>query len=167
MTLGETAMPDAEEFAPKRPSRKRLLLWLIPAAIVLVLIALVGSRLMEYRRNRAVAERVAELGGSCGWAARELPWPFTLLGEEWSHVRLRLCGISLRGTPVGDEDLACFAGLAGLKILVLDNTQIADAGLAHVAKLAGLRVLLLDNTQVTDAGVKALKEALPNLAILR
>ncbi|GIX04120.1 MAG: hypothetical protein KatS3mg113_1126 [Planctomycetaceae bacterium] len=103
----------------------------------------------------------------------------------------RIAALNLRGTEVSDEGLQHLAHLKGLVRLHLEKTKITDAGLVHLkglenleylnlygtavtdaglnhlAGLKKLKRLYLWQTQVTDAGVAALKQALPDVQIIR
>ena len=97
----------------------------------------------------------------------------------------------LAGTQVTDAGLAHLEGLSWLNDLYLSHTQVTDAGLAHLNRMSQLRhldlartqvtdagleylegltqmrTLWLTDTQVTDAGVAKLKQALPNVRVVR
>jgi len=75
--------------------------------------------------------------------------------------------LHLEGTGIGDGGLANLKDLKKLTYLNLYNTGVSDAGLAHLAGLAALKSLYLWQTKVTDAGVAKLKQALPNVQIVR
>ncbi|MTE01683.1 hypothetical protein GIY56_15445 [Paracoccus sp. YIM 132242] len=67
-----------------------------------------------------------------------------------------LRALSLRGLPVGDEDVTATAFWSRLAKLDLSETGVSDAGLAHVASLARLDELDAAWTRVGDAGAEAL-----------
>jgi hypothetical protein len=75
--------------------------------------------------------------------------------------------LHLEGTQITDKGLVYLKDLRKLTYLNLYNTAVSDAGLAHLAGLANLKQLYVWQTKVTDQGVKKLKQALPNLDIIR
>jgi hypothetical protein len=99
--------------------------------------------------------------------------------------------VSLNYLPVVDADLIKIAALADLEFLALDSTQISDEGLKHLTRLEklealglnstrisdagltclytikGLKRLWLSDTAVTDAALRQLKQALPEIEIIR
>jgi beta-lactamase regulating signal transducer with metallopeptidase domain/Leucine-rich repeat (LRR) protein len=79
----------------------------------------------------------------------------------------KLESLVLGRTKVTDAGLKQLKELRKLQALWLDNTAITDAGLEHLKGLSNLKRLDLQNTKVTDDGVNKLKEALPNVQIMR
>lgn len=99
--------------------------------------------------------------------------------------------LSLPGVPIEDGDLANIAGLVNLRVLHLEKTPVTDAGLAHLKGLKNLAYLNIYGTpvtdaglpnlnglvnlkslyvfesKVTDAGIGALKQALPNVRVIK
>lgn len=99
--------------------------------------------------------------------------------------------LSLPGVPIEDGDLANIAGLVNLRVLHLEKTPVTDAGLAHLKGLknlaylniygtpvtdaglpnlnglANLKSLYVFESKVTDAGIGALKQALPNVRVIK
>ena len=99
--------------------------------------------------------------------------------------------LSLPGVPIEDADLANIAGLANLRVLHLEKTPVTDAGLAHLKglknltylniygtpvtdaglpqlnALTNLKSLYVFESKVTDAGIAALKQALPNIRVVK
>ena len=99
--------------------------------------------------------------------------------------------LSLPGVPIEDADLANIAGLVNLRVLHLEKTPVTDAGLAHLKGLknlaylnvygtqitdaglpqlnglTNLKSLYVFETKVTDAGIAALKQALPNVRVVK
>ena len=99
--------------------------------------------------------------------------------------------LSLPGVPIEDADLANIAGLANLRVLHLEKTPVTDAGLAHLQglknltylniygtpvtdaglpqlnSLTNLKSLYVFESKVTDAGIAALKQALPNVRVVK
>jgi Leucine-rich repeat (LRR) protein len=67
-----------------------------------------------------------------------------------------LTDLVLKGTRVGDADLAHLSSLVGLTSIDLSQTAVTDAGLAALAPLTNLKTLILDNTKVTGQGLEAL-----------
>jgi hypothetical protein len=75
--------------------------------------------------------------------------------------------LGLNRTRVTDEGLAHLRGLTELTSLSLDETGITDTGLAQMKKLRKLKTIFLHKSGVTPAGAQDLKEALPNVEIIR
>ena len=75
--------------------------------------------------------------------------------------------LHLEGTKITDNGLVNLKGLKKLTYLNLYNTAITDAGLTNLTGLTNLKNLYLWQTQVTDEGVKKLKQALPNLQVVK
>ena len=99
--------------------------------------------------------------------------------------------LSLPGVPIEDGDLANIAGLVNLRVLHLEKTPVTDAGLTHLKGLknlaylniygtpvtdaglpnlnglANLKSLYVFESKVTDAGIGALKQALPNVRVIK
>jgi len=75
--------------------------------------------------------------------------------------------LSLNDIKLTDAGLGQLGELTQLRKLSLDNTQVTDSGLAHLHGLTKLKRLSLRHTQTTDAGVAELKQALPDLTIIR
>ena len=73
--------------------------------------------------------------------------------------------LSLPGVPIEDADLANIAGLVNLRVLHLEKTPVTDAGLAHLKGLKNLTYLNIYGTPVTDAGLPNLN-GLTNLKSL-
>lgn len=78
-----------------------------------------------------------------------------------------LVRLHLEKTKITDAGLEHLKGLENLEYLNLYGTAVTDAGLKHLEGLKKLKKLYLWQTQVTDAGVSALKQALPELQIVR
>lgn len=99
--------------------------------------------------------------------------------------------LSLPGVPIEDGDMANIAGLVNLRVLHLEKTPVTDAGLTHLKGLknlaylniygtpvtdaglpnlnglANLKSLYVFESKVTDAGIGALKQALPNVRVIK
>ena len=99
--------------------------------------------------------------------------------------------LNLPGVPIEDGDLANIAGLVNLRVLHLEKTPVTDAGLTHLKGLknlaylniygtpvtdaglpnlnglANLKSLYVFESKVTDAGIGALKQALPNVRVIK
>ena len=74
--------------------------------------------------------------------------------------------LDLRNAEITDAGLEHLKGLK-LQELLLTNTHVTDAGLKHLKGLTKLQRLFLNGTQVTDTGINDLREAFPNLNIVR
>jgi hypothetical protein len=78
-----------------------------------------------------------------------------------------LSRLHLEKTKVTDAGLEHLKGLGNLEYLNLYGTAVTDAGLEHLKALANLKRLYLWQSQATDAGVAKLKEALPNVIVVK
>jgi hypothetical protein len=78
-----------------------------------------------------------------------------------------LSRLDLGNTRLSDGGLVHLRSLTKLTRLKLDHNHISDAGLVHLKALRHLSEFYLEDTQVTDAGVRELKQALPNVTIVR
>ncbi|MGD9645330.1 MAG: protein kinase [Pirellulales bacterium] len=72
-----------------------------------------------------------------------------------------LSELVLKGTRVGDADLAHLTGLVQLTSIDLSQTAVTDAGLEALAPLAKLVNLDLAGTKVTGKGLAALADSVP------
>lgn len=85
----------------------------------------------------------------------------------------QLAGIStlvrlhLEKTKVTDDGLVHLKDLANLEYLNLYGTAVTDAGLEHLKGLGKLKKLYLWQSQATDEGVAKLKEALPDVTVVK
>ena len=84
------------------------------------------------------------------------------LAEMSTLVRLHL-----EKTKVTDEGLAHLKGLGSLEYLNLYGTAVTDAGLEHLEGLGNLKKLYLWQAQATDEGIAKLKEALPEVTVVK
>ena len=75
--------------------------------------------------------------------------------------------LHLEKTPATDASLAQLKGLKNLTYLNLYGTQVTDAGLPQLNGLTNLKSLYVFETPVTDAGIAALKQALPNVRVVK
>ena len=75
--------------------------------------------------------------------------------------------LHLEKTQVTDAGLEHLGGLANLEYLNLYGTAVTDAGLEHLKGLKNLRKLYVWQTQVTDEGIAKLKEALPEVTVVK
>jgi len=71
---------------------------------------------------------------------------------------LKIPGLGLANTNVGDAELLELKDLAALETLILAGSRVTDAGLAHLKDLKQLQSLNLHDTKVTDAGLAHLKD---------
>lgn len=78
-----------------------------------------------------------------------------------------LVRLHLEKTKITDAGLEHLKGLENLEYLNLYGTAVTDAGLKHLEGLKKLKRLYLWQTQATDAGVAALKQAVPDVQIVR
>ena len=78
-----------------------------------------------------------------------------------------LARLHLEKTKVTDAGLEHLKGLGNLEYLNLYGTAVTDAGLEHLKGLTNLKKLYVWQTQVTDEGIAKLKEALPELTVVK
>ncbi len=78
-----------------------------------------------------------------------------------------LVKLHLEKTKVTDAGLVGLGGMDNLEYLNLYGTAVTDAGLEHLKPLAKLKKLYVWQTQVTDEGIAKLKEALPELTVVK
>jgi hypothetical protein len=79
----------------------------------------------------------------------------------------RLRSLDLSSTGITDAGLVPVGGLGDLESLDLSGTRVTDAGLARLHGLAKVRTVNLTGTRVTDAGVRQLRQALPQVQVVR
>jgi hypothetical protein len=86
--------------------------------------------------------------------------------SDMVHVRrLELTRFMANDTPLGDDGLACLAGMRKLSEIGLADTRITDKGLTHLATMPMLKTVNLAGLKVTDAGLAYLSK-LTNLRSL-
>ncbi|HEV3341154.1 MAG TPA: hypothetical protein VG125_12380 [Pirellulales bacterium] len=83
------------------------------------------------------------------------PWSWLnrWLGHDWAAS---LVQVNLGRSDVGDDDLACFEKLSGVRFIWLQQTGVSDKGLAHLSGCTSLEELYLSDTRVTDDGLASL-----------
>lgn len=93
----------------------------------------------------------------------------TLNDSGLQHISklTQLKELSFVGTSFNGDGLANLNRLVNLEILILNLSNIADPELKHLVGLTNLKKIILIDTQVTDEGVDALKQFLPNCAIIK
>ena len=87
------------------------------------------------------------------------------LAQIGGLVNLRV--LHLEKTPTTDAMLAHVKGLKNLTYLNLYGTQVTDAGLPQLNGLTNLKSLYVFETKITDAGIATLKQAVPNLRVVK
>jgi hypothetical protein len=75
--------------------------------------------------------------------------------------------LHLEKTKITDAGLANLKELGNLEYLNLYGTAVTDAGLEHLKSLGKLKKLYVWQTQVTDEGIAKLKEALPEVTVVK
>jgi hypothetical protein len=78
-----------------------------------------------------------------------------------------LTRLHLEKTKITDTGMENLKGLVNLEYLNLYGTEITDASLVHLEGMKKLKSLFLWQTKVTDEGVATLKQALPQVEIVR
>jgi hypothetical protein len=78
-----------------------------------------------------------------------------------------LAKLHLEKTKITDAGLVHLKDLGNLEYLNLYGTAVTDAGLEHLKGLTNLKKLYVWQTQVTDEGIAKLKEALPNVTVVK
>ena len=138
------------------------------------------ARLVRGYHDRAIAERVLQLGGvaisTVGNDYRvfrdpdELPserFPLTGIGlddriefDSFDLTQLaalpRLDNFSAKNPSFGDDQLELLAEIGTLKALLLNGASVTDAGMRHLRNLSQLRNLYLQNTGITGSGLREL-----------
>ncbi len=71
------------------------------------------------------------------------------------------------GPAVTDKGLGYLRGLRDLRLLSLEGSGVTDAGLCQLTGLASLRWLKVTRTRITDAGIREIRNALPQLQVIR
>lgn len=82
-----------------------------------------------------------------------------LAGKNLSFLAVlsHLVQLDLRGTDIGDAELAHLGTQTGLVFLNLNNTNVSDAGMTHIGRLTALKSLDLRGAAVGDSGLTQLK----------
>lgn len=78
-----------------------------------------------------------------------------------------LARLHLEKTKITDAGLQHLKDLGNLEYLNLYGTAVTDAGLEHLKGLKNLKKLYVWETQVTDEGIVKLKEALPEVTVVK
>jgi hypothetical protein len=78
-----------------------------------------------------------------------------------------LTRLHLEKTKITDKGLENLKGLVNLEYLNLYGTAITDAGLAHLEGMKKLKDLYVWQCPVTDAGIAKLKQAIPQVNVVR
>jgi hypothetical protein len=155
---------------------------MLAAVVAAVPCAIVGSKINDKRRERAIIEdlrsrKAVEIQYDWHPVRRGKPlprrgydWCRKLLGDDFfdTIISVRLSG------DVSDVDMAKIATLNWLQEVTIKgfdsklpvNDRITDVGLAHLKRLRALKSLVLYGTAVTHAGIAGLKEALPECRVV-
>ena len=96
---------------------KRLITWMLPIALLLVVCTPVYSAGSDNEREAAIAA-IKKLGG-----------------RVTVDKNKRVVGVYLRNTKVTGDGLEHLKGLTNLQVLVLRNTKVTDAGLEQGSSL--------------------------------
>ena len=135
--------------------RSLLLLTLVTS----ILLSTVGYRLVQYRREAAVATRLEEVGALIEWTLTSKDrWSFNILRRlELGYLFLRIRGINLDATTVTPEMLDDLASLSELRQLRINRCSFQ----ADVASLNQLKSLdefeLSSNLHIEDEDLTELR----------
>jgi hypothetical protein len=88
-------------------------------------------------------------------------------GVKYASEIHTLTVLRLYAGPVGDDGFRPVARLTDLEVLIAQGVQITDAALDHLAGLKKLKRLEIQGNRVSDAAVTRLKQALPNLEVVK
>ena len=106
-------------------------------------------------------KRIEELGGKYTSEPSD-KWLRWLYGDDFQNVVL----VDLADCDEPEEYLDQIASLPQLETLVVGGRAFTDEHFSHLKRLKTLSGLVLDSTDVSDDGIEALKQTLPELAIL-
>ena len=128
--------------------------------VVALIVGGVSMHWREYRRQRAIAERIEALDGQVMTQLGSIYGVYFAEVNDAELQRLQrdlesisgLTILQLTGAPVTDSGMKCLAGLTGLQDLGLQNTQITDKGVRHLTSLHALRTLDMMGTRISDEG---------------
>ena len=121
-----------------------------------------GRHGADRRRPGATSRRCPR---SCSWTSRTRRSP-TPGWPTWPAIAT-LERLHLEKTKITDAGLAHLKDLGNLEYLNLYGTAVTDAGLEHLKGLKNLKKLYVWQSQVTDAGIAKLKEALPDVTVVK
>lgn len=97
-----------------------------------------------------------------GLAAPE--WLRSLLGQDFFDD---IVEVDFNYGHVTDDGLVHVRGLHRLRWISLFNSQVTDKSLVHLYGLTDLETVVLRGTSVSKDGEERLKEALPNVQVVR
>lgn len=124
-----------------------------------------GAQMPIYLAQRAVAERVEQLGGSVQFTPLE--WLNDTVGEDFALLADRLVSIDLTDCPIDDANLMGLLedpdGVAYLELLFLSGTKVTDSSMLLVSTARNLRYLDLRETEVSS-GMRHRLSRLPGIA---
>ena len=143
---------------------------LVAMTILGVLFGLIGTQVMETRRQQADVARIERLGGVVrydfqptddgnGWFNSPLgiplpTWVRTVLGDDMFRD---VVAISLWNSQATDNDLANLSQkFPRLMSVDIDDSAVTDQGLAHLRGLQRLDQLRLNGAQATSEGFRQL-----------
>lgn len=131
-----TTTADNQAYNPRGWPQFRLRTLLIVTALCVIPFALLGGKVRDTLRERAVIRWVRANGGQVAW---EAGWRGALPGGRVTVVFIPRTNVS---------DLSPLAGLKILQRLDLELTQVTD--LSPLARHKNLEELVLNRTQVSD-----------------
>lgn len=156
---------------------RRLVLWLLPVFIGMLVLTLVHVVTNTRRSNALLVlnqlkdtrnlRTVGEVGRSrIGFRNRFPSWLDTMFGKSIAEIRNGGADCyDLSNTNVTDIDMESFKVLTGVRSLLLNNTSITDRGLQHLSA-CNLKQLQLPNTRITDSGLVGLAHSRDLQALL-
>lgn len=132
-------------------------LWIVMAALVLALVAVIlGPGMSTYRRHSAIAH-VEKLGGKTHARSRRLAGLGPLSAAVPDSAFNVVTSVSLLDVRLGDSDLDCLRELPHIEALELSDTQATDRNLQSLSCLTKLELLNLQHTNISDPGLDHLK----------
>ena len=145
-----------------KPSRRwaqfSLRTMLLAVTLISVLLGLLAQPLVEARKERAAIEALRKLRADVSSRTVDTMGRGLLQPVLGSWPYLRATRVSLKGLPVGDDDLAHLKSLRHATRLDLWGTRVTDAGLEHLRGMTSLESLDLSGTAVSDAGLAQLRD---------
>jgi hypothetical protein len=131
-------------------------LWILSAALVLGVVAVVLQVGIEIHRQQTALAIIRRLQGSFETQQIGPDWVLDWLGDEVAEQFFTVVAFSLDGSEATDQDLDAICALTNVESATLSRTNVSDAGLERLRGLTRLRILSLDHTSITDQGLEHL-----------